>query len=286
MGSVRRRIDKPKGRAAVLPRMLRLLAIALATGLLCSAGAAEAASGLSALAETYWRLARVDGTADYGSEAVVRIRREKVDFSTPCSYVSYPFHYEADDLTFASSPTESGSTTCAKDQSEIAVHFSERLHKAKRHELTAAGLTLFDEQDRPLIQLARLQPTGLENRRWFIAAYFDGAKLAAVDTRISFAPNIAFLNGRIDGSPGCASLFGWYTLNDDHLDATAMSVLGGGWCQEDYGRQTTHIFEALSGSRRVEQDGERILLRDERGTVRLVLSPCPPTSCSRGGSRP
>ena len=66
MVSVRRWIDKPKGRAAVLPRVSRLLAIVLATGLLCSAGAVEAASGLSALAETYWRLSPVDGTADYG----------------------------------------------------------------------------------------------------------------------------------------------------------------------------------------------------------------------------
>src|SRR6202008_3600983 len=136
--------------------------------------------------------APVDSTADYGSAAGAPIRRERGDFRTPFFYGSYPCHYEADDLTFASSPVESGSRTCAKDQSEIAVHFSERLHKAKRHELTAAGLTLFDDQDRPLIQLARLHPTGLENRRWFIAAYFDGAELAAVDTRFSFAPNIAF----------------------------------------------------------------------------------------------
>jgi heat shock protein HslJ len=118
------------------------------------------------------------------------------------------------------------------------------------------------------MSLTRITTNGLENRDWSIAQYSDGTPLvAAGDTA-----RVSFMNGRLDGSPGCGALFGMYRPSGTRL-TSRVSVILGGYCPDDVMRQSNAVVDALAGERFVEPQGDGIALRDERGTIRIILKP-------------
>jgi heat shock protein HslJ len=84
---------------------------------------------------------------------------------------------------------------------------------------------------------------------------------------------ITFMNGAVDGGTGCCGLSGTYGLSGAHLQLFTLICISGGWCPAEYEPHADPILKALDGERIVEPDGQRMILRDDRGTVQMVLRP-------------
>ena len=131
--------------------------------------------------------------------------------------------------------------------------------------------------ENPLFRFTRLNSTGLENRRWVIASYFDGRRLISPRKFFQRGPELLFIAGRVDGNTGCDTFTGPYTLTDGRLEShPETSLFGWGYsCNRVIEGQHAPIERALSGRRTVQQDGDRIVLRDEAGQVQAILAPWP-----------
>jgi len=241
--------------------------------LLIGAVPARGDADLSNLGNTFWRLARIDGAQAGKDDGVVRITNFSIDFTIRCSYVSYPFHYNAGILS-VSRPADS-SLACKGSRPSLAVDFEAKLRKATRVDLHGDTLTLLDGHDRSLISLTRLPPTGPENRKWQITSYFDGERLVTPDSVGGIPPHITFFGGYLDGRAGCTGLVGKYTLSGSRLTVAAGWTALFGSCPADLRRiqQDEFVAKALSGVRHFEVDGEQIVLRNDQGAVQIVLAP-------------
>lgn len=122
----------------------------------------------------------------------------------------------------------------------------------------------------------------LENRAWIIDRYFDGHSLVSTEPRFHSRPWISFAGGKLDGAPGCGGIVGGtYRVEGGLITIDLGAVVLAGMClpapdrQFDTHASTEAIAVAITGVRRVEQDNERVFLRDSVGRVRVVLSPRP-----------
>jgi heat shock protein HslJ len=77
---------------------------------------------------------------------------------------------------------------------------------------------------------------------------------------------ITFLNGRVDGSPGCGGLIGTYSLSGDELTVQAGIVLAG-YCPPEDIAQARLVENTFKGDR-VEEKGDQIFLHDKSEAVR------------------
>ena len=115
----------------------------------------------------------------------------------------------------------------------------------------------------------RMTETGLENQEWSIERYYDGANLVpAIATS-----RIVFVNGRVEGTPGCGSLIASYTLSATRLSVASFGLVLGGYCVDALLSQSKGITKLLSGELTIERDGQRLVLRNADGVVQVVLGP-------------
>jgi hypothetical protein len=249
------------------------------TALLGGVGTAKAESDLSRLKGTFWRLDHLDRTPGASERAsiaalvrqeifqgvVVRISRETIDFSVPGGGVrGYIFGHDSGSLKIG---------RMAFGRFKFANGFV--LHPIEADLPRVAGYTvkgdvleLLDGHKYPVLALSRITPTGLENRAWSIDQYFDGAMLVTAPP----VTEITFMNGGVDGGTGCCGLSGTYSLSGAHLPLS-LACFSGGWCPTGYESHTDPILKALHGGRIVEPDGQRMILRDDGGSVQMVLRP-------------
>lgn len=114
------------------------------------------------------------------------------------------------------------------------------------------------------------QPPRFENYRWIILSYFDGQSL--INSHAS--SSIAFVNGRIQGAGSCGPFGGDYYFTDGFVRIHAETVLSDGPCFEVNLKEAEDILEALNdGERRIEQRADRLVLRDTKGAIQVVLIP-------------
>jgi hypothetical protein len=136
-------------------------------------------------------------------------------------------------------------------------------------------LSFLDGGEKPLITLTRFIPDGLEYRKWFVTAYFNGKELVPVDRTGKYAPNVTFM-GMVEPYPYCGGLEGHYRLSGDLLNAHLHSYLINNCIRSEEARklneQNLPIAEAMSGLRHVELNGGSVILRDEQGIIRATLS--------------
>ena len=83
---------------------------------------------------------------------------------------------------------------------------------------------------------------------------------------------ILFLNGRVDGSPGCGGWAGTYELKDGRLELRAGMMLAG-LCFGEMAAEGSMVQAAFKGDLRPEQRGDQILLREADGNARILLVP-------------
>lgn len=116
---------------------------------------------------------------------------------------------------------------------------------------------------------------GIENRRWRIAKYRNDANdkkddNGLVDTK--FGAEITFLNGRVEGSPGCGAWGGTYELAGNQLTVVAGTV-SNGRCYPEQSSESDLIENAFKGELRIEQRDGRVYLHENRGRAQVMLVP-------------
>lgn len=78
--------------------------------------------------------------------------------------------------------------------------------------------------------MSSLRPNGIENRRWNILRFRGNVPHQADREGLIEAKepaDILFLNGSVDGSPGCGGWVGTYSLKDGYLSVHASEALAG-----------------------------------------------------------
>ncbi len=139
-------------------------------------------------------------------------------------------------------------------------------------------LALIDDHGASVVTAMRLSSSTIENRQWTLESFFDGQSLRS--TAAAFGPPnpIIFVEGMIQGSPGCGALTGEYSLSADRIRMTDVGYFLAGVC---FNRRNPHaplfqfsdeIVDALNGERTIVRDGaNRIRLLDNAGRTQVVL---------------
>lgn len=285
--------------AGRLARNLWIAAAACAVALILSSCAAEPASGkaagplaaqhseatavspdadLSSLDGTFWRLARLDGSGRTPSDAVLRVTRGAVDISQPEWVVSFPFRAEASGLAFFPASSRTGTA-----EGQVSTLFERALHGTIRYRIEGERLSFLDNGGRPLITADLIHPDGPENRNWLVVLYRRDGMLVRPNSTVP--PSVTFLNGIVDGSPGCGGLIGSYHRSGGRLEILTMWLLAGACAQSDFAESNNATVDALNGQRRADVSGDRMWLKDEAGAVQAELAAAPVPALSTIGSR-
>jgi heat shock protein HslJ len=247
-------------------RMLAIWCLAMVAALVHSASIATAASDLSELDGTFWRVDHLDGTSEDTSAIVVYISRHTIHVSVPCVKRLYPVSYVSG--SFKIKPS-AGSSSCRGTRSSGMADVEASLPKIAGYVVKADGLSFLDDQSQSVLALSRIAATGLENKEWSVEQYYDGAKLVPATAESL----VTFVNGFIDGSPGCGAFaLGDYILSRTRLKASVSLILGG-YCPDDLWSRSGTITKALSGERTIERDNQQLVLRDAEGTIQVILRP-------------
>jgi heat shock protein HslJ len=210
---------------------------------------------------------RIEGNSGERPEVIVQIDTAWVGFSVPCQFVLYlPPQIRLVAVPSGLVVGDNGKPPRCKG-SVVMDAIKTSLTKVRRHTVGAGGLTLLDDQDRPIMALSRLVASGIENRKWSIAEHWDGQSLVAG----RHDAHITLIYGRIDGTPGCGGLDGHYTLSGDPLKLAIGYILFARYCSPESSKSAARVMQALSGDLLVEVGPDRAVLRDEKGVTRAVL---------------
>jgi heat shock protein HslJ len=274
----------------------RFLAQVLAAGFSLWTGVASA-SDLGKLDETYWRVESLPGRAPVAPSVVVTLNGDegaygRISYSSDCYFTGGAWTQKADGLHFAFGSSTMGS--CRPREGSESEGFERALAEARTFSVAGGRLTFKAPNGTPVMVLQRFDPTGLEYRQWRISSYFDGAAMAIPDSDVPDFyssdrtamiawpwPAITFSGGRLMGSPGCGGLDGGYKLSGDHVRITAGYDLAG-FCMHDQFILADLVDKALTGERRVVHDGGKMLLKDNKGQVQIVLEPVQPSTLDSG----
>jgi hypothetical protein len=247
-----------------MPRSLVLAAILIATSAQDSAGAAER---LAELNQTAWRIVDIDDTpAEERSKAVIRISTGEIHFTVGCFDARYRLKEEGGSLSVLSADKNNA---CNDDQPMIAASFDRSILKVTRYRLSGDELSLSDDYGLKSIELARKGSIDIQSRELQVISFFDGGALVTpkggLDTIAIFA------KGQLRGSLGCGSLIGSYVLSGDRIRISAGEILLRR-CMFPRPHDSV-IIRALRGDHIVQRDGGQIVLRDDQGTIQIVLAP-------------
>jgi heat shock protein HslJ len=238
----------------------------------------QAGKDLSELQDTFWRLRELKGShADFAG-VVINIGVGSITFSTRSCVTSYPFRYKLAGLKFFPAygrGIDKGQPEFPQ-QEKIATAFEMVvLHEVDSYELSQDRMAFSSRDGTPVMVLASFPQSGIENRRWRIAKYrSDGAGLINEGHLIEAQhdADITFLNGRLEGSPGCGAWVGKYTLSGDKLTVQAGIALAGLCGQEEW-VQGQLVVNAFRDELRIEDKGQQVGLLDKNGRTKILLAP-------------
>jgi heat shock protein HslJ len=223
--------------------------------------------------DTFWHLKKLEGSRAELSGAVVEIKERDITFSLPSYFISLPFEHKLAGLEFHPAWSWGGKIQGRKSIEDR--QFERVLHKIASYERLQGDLAFLDKDRQPIMVLGSLPQTGIENRRWRIAKYrSDSAAQRDRDglTLATERADITFVNGDVDGSPGCGGWVGSYKLFGDQLTVQASAALAGA-CHARESAQSDLIVKAFKGDLRIEQGDDRILLRNKSGDAQILLLP-------------
>jgi heat shock protein HslJ len=232
---------------------------------------------LSELQDSFWHLAKLEGSRADFSGVIVEIGKGNVSFSTVSYFAMYPFDYNLSGVEF--SPTSPHTASSDNNQSwsdqRIARLFSNALRKTSSYDFSQETLTFFGKDRKAIVVLNTLQQQGIENRRWRISKYRgDGSQRGDEDGLVDATESaeITLLHGRVEGSPGCGGWVGIYKVSGDRVTVQAGWVLAG-FCYPAGFAEGRLAEAAFKGELRMETNGDHVLLRDGNGNARILLVP-------------
>lgn len=223
--------------------------------------------------DTFWHLKSLEGSRAELSGAVVEINERDVTFSLPSFFISFPFEHKLAGLEFYPAWSWGGRIRGRKSIEDR--QFERVLHKIASYERLQGDLAFLDKDRQPIMVLGSLPQTGIENRRWRIAKYRgDSAAQRDKDglTLATESADVTFVNGDVDGSPGCGVWVGSYKSSGDQLTVQAGVGLAGA-CYPRQEAQSVLVVKDFNGDLRIEQGDDQILLRNKSGDAQVLLLP-------------
>jgi len=223
--------------------------------------------------DTFWHLKNLEGSRAELSGAIVEIKERDITFSLPSYVISFPFEYKLAGLEFYPAWSWGGKIEGRKSVEDR--QFERVLHKIASYQRLQGDLAFLDKDRQPIMLLSSFPQTGIENRRWRIAKYGGDSAAQGDEDGLTLATeraDITFVNGGVDGSPGCGGWVGSYRLSGDQLTVQASEVLAGA-CHARESAQSYLVVKAFKGDLRIEQGDDRILLRNTRGDAQILLLP-------------
>jgi heat shock protein HslJ len=240
-------------------------------------GPKRSGNDLSELHDTFWHVSRLAGSAADFDGAVIEIEQRGVRFSTPSYFREFPFEYKLAGLEFfpAWARGEDSSSNRFTQDRQIASSFEKAMRRISSYSSSNGNLTFWSKEKLPILTLAPVHQMGIENRRWRISKYLvEGGAKGDGDGLIDAKKpaEITFLNGRVDGSPGCGAWVGAYQLSGNELKYDAAFMLAG-TCFRDEEEQGKLVVKSFAKEMLIEEGEGHILLRDTNGRVRVLLEP-------------
>jgi heat shock protein HslJ len=223
---------------------------------------------LSEFRATFWRLISLEGNTIAEQNAEVRLGATTIEISKDGFLAEFAFRYGLKKFSFNGpfSTTRPG----GRDLPPLFKTFEQVLRRIASYTVSGDELATLDPAGRQIMLLKRIRPTGLEHRFWHIAEYAaDGELKHTVSPQFQV---ITFVGGKVEGTAGCSALIGVYTLAGNSLSVQAGSS-GVGYCPEQDRNENDLVMLALNQALRVRDDGNRVLLEDERGNINIVLIP-------------
>jgi len=237
----------------------------------------ELGKDLSEVQDTFWHLAKLEGSRADFSGVIVEIGKRDISFSTVSYFAMYPFEYNLSGLEFSpTAPLTASSNNKQSWRDQWVAHLlSADLGRTSSYDFSQGTLTFFGRDRQAIVVLNSLKQEGIENRRWRIAKY-RGAGTQQSDAEgladATEPAEITFLHGRVQGSPGCGAWEGAYKVSGDRVTVQAGWVLAG-FCYPAGFAQDHLVEDAFKGELRIEEKGDQIILRDLTGKARILLAP-------------
>lgn len=114
---------------------------------------------------------------------------------------------------------------------------------------------------------------------WSIVSYHDGAAMVSSADVFGKPGIIIFRDGQLDGTPGCGSLIGHYSIIDGAIAIHAGTLLTGNCYVQRDGRavnlldDSERVTHALNRVHAVKANGDDLVLHAADGTVVAMLAP-------------
>jgi heat shock protein HslJ len=232
---------------------------------------------LSELQDSFWHLAKLQGSQADLSGVTIDIGKGQITFSTVSYFASFPFRYKLAGLKFfpAWSHTIASNESESQRDERLANLFENSLHRISSYDLSQGSLTFLGNHQETLIILNSVRQQSIENRRWRVAKYRgDGNQHSDEEGLVDATEpaEITFLHGRVEGSPGCGGWVGTYKVSGDRVTVNAQWVLAG-LCFPEGFAQDRLVENAFKGELLIEENGDHILLRDLSRKARILLVP-------------
>jgi|SRR3984885_5107616 len=240
-----------------------------------STHAAAEEKAFASLDGTFWRLQNPPRGLEHLS---IAFHDSLMMQAAPCDFADDQFTVKDAQLSLVGE-IGSGENVAGEcgDELDAFPRFSLPLQYITSYRRRGDDLDLFDAKGTRTV-LTRIQPEGLEYRRYAIVAYRDSGKLMRV-LALQGTPTIFFASGQLASASGCALWYGTYIGSGDLISGIDVPPYASVECPGDKfaERQEIGLVRALGKSRRAQAlPAGGFNLRDENGDVQLTLSPIKP----------
>jgi hypothetical protein len=229
---------------------------------------------LSEFRDTFWRVLNLKGATPVSESTIVNIGERDITISTPSGALSVPFGLKLSGLQFYPAWRRTTKFKNSHDRQTME-SFEVMVQRIAAYESKAGKLTFSDRAGQILLVLEPLRSSGIENRRWRIAAYRPVTKTPKGESKLidtQYRAEITFLQGEITGSPGCGGWDGSYKISGDTITIHADFVLAG-LCLSGPEAQNGLLVPAINGQMRIAAEENRVVLKSLDGQTKIILLP-------------
>ncbi len=220
----------------------------------------------------FWR-----PTGPSASDMIIRVQGDGLTLSTRCFLSGLAFGPDGDGISFGNNEFVSSymeDVSCASQKSAFEALKSSLL-TAKAFHTSDGRFILKGENGKELLAAEPIAAKGFEFQELAVVSFRHAGRLWHVKSLSGQNPDLAFYNGRIDGSVGCGGADGTYEAIRSARYRIFLTSMLAGMCDnlDRSMEQVQRILDAFNGVREFEKRKDNFIFRDEHGHVQIVLSP-------------
>ena len=253
--------------------MYRVLIAVLALTILGVAGASEANLEVT-MENTHWQLVRyLDESGQWAralpeSDVDIKLEGGKLGGSAGCNRYFGGYELDGEKIRFTS---QMGSTqmACEPAVTEQEQRYLALLPRATSWTIEDGLLTLIDEDAKPILEFAVVEPTAMEDIEWQASGINNG-KGGVQSTANTHLTTAVFTDGTVSGSTGCNHYNGTYDIEGNQV-VFGPAATTRKFCSEPEGimEQEQQFLAALERASTFQVTSGVLELRDENGSLQV-----------------